>query len=202
MKVTLLTAASPEYWQLLEIGAPNKLEYCLRHKVQFHVAQHEPHDGFNYWGERESFMLDALDTYDSEWVWFMGADTLITDMTKDIRKLCDPEMEFIIGLDINGINNDSTLLRNCLRVKSFLKHVMYRRDKQTDQCAMNIEMRKGLRTKIVGQREFNSFKYDEYHYGEYPEGNWQPGDFVIHFPGMSNQRRIPLMKEYLKKVKR
>lgn len=201
MTVTLLTAASEEYWPLLELGASNKLEYCLRHKVQFHMVKHNS-SVTNAWGERELFMLDALNTYNTDWLWFMGADTLITNMKKDIRELCDDGFDFIIGVDINGINNDSILLKNNEKTKRFLKRVIYRRDCGDDQHAMFMECKQGLETGLVPQRNFNSYKYDEYHYGAYPEGAWQEGDFVLHLPGLSMQRRLQLMNEFLPKVRR
>lgn len=203
MKVTLLTASSKEYWPLMAISSINKLEYCLRYGIQLSMAVHADIDGYGNWGERESFMLDALDAYDCDWLWFMGCDTLITNMQTDVRTMCDPQFDFIIGKDINGINNDSFLLQNTKASKDFIKRVMYRRDKGTDQCAMNEEMEaEGLRVALVSQRLFNSFKYDEYRYGPYPDGNWQDGDFVIHFPGLRLARRIELMTEFAGKVRR
>lgn len=202
MRVTLISAASPQYWPLMEIGAPNKLEYCIKHGVQFHMVTHSPAIESPHWGEREFFMIDALASYDTDWLWFMGADSLITNMNYDIRVLCEPEFDFIIGVDINGINNDSFLLRNNLSSKKFLQRVLSRRGIANDQHAMHLEMKTDLRTKLIPQRAFNSYKYDEYHYGEYPLGTWQEGDFVIQFPGMKLSRRIELMKEYSEKVKR
>lgn len=202
MKVTLLTASSKEYWLLMALSAPNKLEYCIRHGVQFAMNIHTHIDAFKNWGERELFMLDALDAYDCDWLWFMGADTIITNQTLDIRTLCDDEFDFIIGVDVNGINNDSFLLKNCKASRDFLKRVLCRRDAPHDQDAMFAEKDVSLKTKLVGQRTFNSYKYDEYGYGPFPEGTWQEGDFVLHVPGLHLVRRVQLMQEYLGKVKR
>ena len=205
MKLTLLTAASKDFWPLMALTSPNKLEYCLRHGVQLSVAVHDPEllGVSGNWGEREYFMADALNSYSCDWLWFMGADTLITNMQIDVRSLCDPDFDLIIGKDINGINNDSFLLQNTKASHDFLRRVISRRDMETDQCAMRAEMdHPSMRSKIVSQRVFNSFKYDEYHYGEYEQGNWQDGDFVLHLPGMNNARRFALLLEFAQKVKR
>ncbi len=199
-RVTLLTAASPDYWPQMELSGPNKMEYCLRHHVTLSMVLHDNITVKN-WGERELFMLDALDGYDTDWLWFMGADTIITNMTIDIRTMCQDKHDFIIGVDINGINNDSFLLKNTKPARDFLRRVLCRRDHPNDQSAM-FDEKDVLKTQLVSQRYFNSFKYDEYHYGEYPDGNWQEGDFVLHLPGMPNARRIELMNEYLRKVVR
>lgn len=204
MKVTLMTAASREYWPLMCMSSPNKLEYALRHGVQLHVNVHHGNAGcYDNWGERVQFMSDSLDAYACDWLWFMGADTLITNMTTDIRKLCDPKFDLIMAVDVNGINNDSFLLKNSKASHDFLRRVMYRRDQLTDQCAMKAEMEaEGFEVALVNQRLFNSYIYSEYDYGLQPQGEWQPGDFVLHLPGMRLERRIELMREYGERIVR
>ncbi len=181
----------------MELSAPNKLEYCLRHEIQLMLAVHGRIGTDGNWGERPFFMLDALNTYECDWLWFMGADTLITNMQIDIRSLCNPMKDFIIGVDVNGINNDSVLVQNTREAKEFLKRVICRRGVPTDQHAMHIEKESGIRLDQVNQRLFNSYKYDEYEYGDQPDGTWVEGDFVIHFPGMKGERRVELMREFL-----
>lgn len=208
MKITLLTVSTPDndYWGVLSLTAPNKLEYCIRHKIQLTVATHKNYDPYTNWGEREMFVLDALNSYDTDWVFFQGADTLITNMAVDVRTLLDPAFDVIIGIDINGINNDSMFFQNTPNTKEFLKRVMYQRvgNLLHDQDAMNLILKEmpELRLSRVRQRLFNSMKYDEYGYGDYPQGNWQSGDFVIHFAGLTNQKRAQLITEYLGKVVR
>ena len=204
MKVTILTAASYSYWPLMELSAPNKLEYALKFGMQLNMCTHAGTAGIHdHWGEREQFMLDALSVYSVDWLWFMGADTIITNMTKDVRDYCDPAFDFIIGEDVNGINNDSFLLQNTRASHEFLKRVLFRRDQPTDQHAMGRELNAGgLRTSIVSQRLFNSYKYDEYGYGPQPGGTWVDGDLAMHFPGLVYSRRLELMREYLLKVRR
>ena len=55
-RVTLLTSASAEYWDVLYQSAPNKLRYCLRWGLQFSMRKHLR---FEPWGEREDFMLSS-----------------------------------------------------------------------------------------------------------------------------------------------
>jgi hypothetical protein len=202
-RITLLTAASAEYWPLMEMAGPNKMEYCLRHKIQLAMNVHGRIGADGNWGERETFMLDALDAYDADWLWFMGADSLITNMTIDIRTMCYIAYDFIIGVDVHGINNDVFLLKNSKASKDFLKRVLTRRDLPHDQLAMHHEMDKcGMKSAVVPQKLFNSYKYDEYDHAKLQEGDWTPGDFVIQFPGLRLERRVELMKEFLNKIKR
>ena len=54
----------------------------------------------------------------------------------------------------------------------------------------------GLATCLVHQRVFNAYPYSEYQYPNDGGGSFQPGDFVIHLPGLSNARRLELMRQY------
>lgn len=203
MKITLLTQASKEYWQILELSAPNKLQYCLRHGIQFNIRKHVESikSTWSVINEREYFMRDALKTCD--WLWFMGADTLIMDQKIDVRKFLDEDYDVIIGKDVYMINNDSFFIKNSAGGNYFIEKTLeYNKTEQTDQHSMEkvIATSPDLKVKIVHNREFNSY-FDGVH--DNPEDrsvSYQPGDFVLHFTGMGNERRIKLMKEYLNKV--
>lgn len=201
--ITLVTAASKAYWPLLELTAPNKLEYCLRHAIQLAARRHDD-NVLETKTERLKMILQELESSTApDWVWFMGADTLITNMTFDARDLLG-DFDLLIGLDINGINNDSMFVRNSERAKRFLMRCIQACAAcNNDQEATMMEiMRGGLKAKTAPQREFNSFLYNEYSYGAYPEGTWQPGDLVLHVPGLPMARRMELVREYLAKVVR
>ena len=201
MNITLLTLSSLEYWDILKLSAPNKLEYCLRHKYQLITRLHNYTKEPKNWGEREMIMLDSLSSCD--WLFFQGADTLITNMNIPLTSLIDINYDFIITKDINGINNDNMLIKNCQASREFLQKVLYQRSTPNDQDAMKLLLNSesNFKVKYAGQKEFNSYIYGEYK-ASYPQGEWGPNDFVIHFPGMVNSRRIPLMTEYLGRVVR
>jgi hypothetical protein len=55
------------------------------------------------------------------------------------------------------------------------------------------------RTKLVNQKQFNSYLYEKYDWA-WPDGQYTPGDFLLHLPGMSNEERVPILKEYSEKV--
>ena len=202
MNITLLTGASQEYKPIIELSAPNKLEYCLRHNIQFTNRVHSDALSMQELGaERQQYMLDALKECD--WLWFMGADTLIMNYNKDIRDYIDNDYHFIIGEDVNGINNDSFLLKNCKESINFLERSKnYSGSLANDQECMKLTMRLsfGFKYSIVPQRQFNSMLYSEYNYPDDKGGSYQPGDLVLHFAGMSNAKRVPLMYEYLTEV--
>jgi len=197
MKITLLTEASKEYWPLMQMTAPNKLEYCLKHDIQLCMLQS---NGFSMQGRTQS-MIDTLTNTD--WLWFMGADTLIMNHKIDVRKFLDENYDVIIGKDINGINNDVMFIKNSAISQYFLYNVRYYNNVEpNDQASMQrvISEHPNLKTKIVHQKEFNSYLYSEYRYPDDGGGSYAPGDFVLHLPGIPNTRRIEIVKEYLNKV--
>jgi len=67
----------------------------------------------------------------------------------------------------------------------------------------------GDRIKIVPQRTINSYNYDLYP-GSIPhvykkdllgnDGQWQSGDFLIHWPGIPLAQRLVLAQDMLKQV--
>lgn len=198
MNIKLLTAASKDYWDVLKLSAPNKLEYCLKWNIELTIREHFNKDIKH---ERTYFMQNALKECD--WLWFMGSDTLIMNHTIDVRQYLDNDVNFIIGKDINGINNDVFFLKNTPSSREFLDNVQkYNKTEENDQESMKKAINDTLyfKTKIVHQKQFNSYLYDQYSYPDDKGGNFSIGDFVLHLPGLPNKKRQVLMREYLPKV--
>lgn len=204
MNITLLTAASPAYWDLLKVTAPNKLEYCLRHNIQLSMKEHGDNPN-RISKERLDLIAEELNHYDIEWLWFMGSDTIITNHTKDVRDFIDEKYDLIIGLDVNGLNNDVFFLQNTGPSALFLERSFYHLMDGALHCqeAMGMainELGDRLKVKIVHQKEFNSYLYSEYNYPSDNGGSFTEGDFVLHLPALSNERRIEIFNQYLPKV--
>jgi hypothetical protein len=59
--------------------------------------------------------------------------------------------------------------------------------------------------KLIPQRQINSYDYAMY--GTDPtdllgtSGQWVPGDFVIHWPGLPNEVRVQLAQQYQQYIK-
>jgi hypothetical protein len=66
----------------------------------------------------------------------------------------------------------------------------------------------GDRIKFVPQRVMNSYNYDLYPWAPHihkrdvsgNDGHWQPGDFLIHWPGVAQARRMTLARDMLTQV--
>ncbi len=205
----LMTSSVGEYWKLAEYAAPNKLEYCLRHNIAFTFRQH---DKISPWGERPRFMLEELERMkEGDWLWFMGTDTLITNMTVDVKRFMqDDAPDLTIAKDMHGINNDVFFLRNTENGRRFLREVLaLNTSLPDDQAAMWKVMQEGWLTwRLCPMEPFNSYLFNEYPYyagmglNTESEGHWRPGRFVLHLPGLPNLRRFGLMRKHLADVVR
>ena len=199
MEITLFTLSTNEFWFLNKLTAPNKMEYCVRWGLQMSMRKL----AYPYpWGLKGEYILNTLNECD--WLWFMGADTLIMNQTIDVKTLIDDQYDFIIGKDVNGINNDVFFLKNSVASREFMKAVVDQRlILPDDQHAMKSFMGviPNFKYNIVSQKLFNAYLYStEPAYASYPgvhEGDFKPGDFVLHFPGMDNIRRQFLINKHL-----
>lgn len=195
----------------MELCAPNKLEYCLRHGVQLTIKKHSD-SVVSSWGERTEFMIEELERMpQGDWLWFMGADTLITNMTTRLDSiLTDDAPDFIIAKDMHAINNDVFFLRRSDASLAFLQEVhSLKREFGDDQQAMiNLLQRDKIGVRYETQVPFNSYLFDQYRYYKNMHlstdspGHWVPGRFVLHLPGLPVEKRIELMTAKLKEVVR
>lgn len=199
--VLILTANSLDYQKLSEISAPNKREYAERAGFRF---AHWPMSDYclKPWGERIMLMQKALK--DCGWLWFTGADVMVTNYMIDCRKFMEGDL--VIGWDNHGINNDSFFLKNSVAGNAFLEAVLEKRGEcPDDQTAMWRVIADGvvpdLEVSIRPQSYFNSYRYDLYHnYMEWPaakEGQWLGGHFVLHLPGLPMAQRLATMRQTL-----
>ena len=130
-------------------------------------------------------------------------DTLVTDQTRHLEEFIDPQHSLFGCEDINGFNAGVYMVRNCPEGRDLMEFaVAYGKcapDGHGDQNAI----RKWIdfnphEYQRVPHPAFNSYLYQEY--GEQrtrEDGQWERGDFILHLPGMTNERRIKLMEERL-----
>lgn len=217
MKFALVTAHNATYQPLADITwDQNKKLYAERHGYDAIAMT----DGFKFpvmqiSFERTQLIIDLLESGKYDWIHACGCDTMITNFTIKLEDLADDNYDFVIATDCYNINNDSFLARNSPTTISWLKHVCEIREqyldaKWLDQSAMidTIGMM-GNRIKIVPQRELNAYNYDLYP-GLVPhiykkdllgnDGQWQPGDFLIHWPAVPNNQRITMAQQMLTQV--
>jgi hypothetical protein len=163
---------------------------------------------------------------DVEWFWWTGTDTMITNFATRIQDRILGDYHFIVSVDVNGINADSFLVRNTPEGRAYIDHLLELEEEcskhwDAEQRAMavslglpitaqtrfwdGIEICKRWRdhVKLMPQRYMNSFNYQLYGntYTDHRDslgwdGNWQLGDWLIHWPAIPLNYRLELANFY------
>lgn len=217
MNFAIVTAHNEAYLPLASITwDQNKKLYAEQHGYDA-IAKT---DGYKYplsqiSFERTELIIELLESGKYDWIHACGCDTMITNFTITLEDLVDNNYDFIIATDCFNLNNDSFLVRNAPTSIAWLKHVVQVREQYAnhswyDQQAMidSVDLI-GDRLKIVPQKTLNSYDYDQYP-NSIPhifkkdilgnDGQWSHGDFLIHWPGISLERRLPLARNMLTQV--
>ena len=191
-----------------------KIEYCQRHGYEFHNI------GDEFIGERTEPWTFAMDWYkpkfvlklfnerpDIEWALVTEADATITNLTIPIEDKIDNDYHVIAPVDRLNINSGNLLLRNSAEGRAYLQAMLDDESKYLVNTTNNpifglqlwivdtIEQHADI-VKIVPQKHMNSYEHGIYDYcdirtdimGNY--GAWEPGDWIIHWPGIRNEVRI------------
>lgn len=207
-KIAIAIPADSGYEELWQLQYQNIKEYCDKWNYDLIRISDPTEIGMPFGKMRQ--LLDILPKYD--WVWLRGCDCLITNYNINLESLTDANYDWIIGLDCHEINMDSVLIKNSQWSTNFIKEIVnnhicpdnrWDKDWWSEQKYV-IEHRQldeyKNHIKVIPQKMFNSYWYLLYDRPKTTEGNWTQGDFMIHFPGLDNQRRRDVMNEWLGKV--
>lgn len=200
MKIAVASIATPNMDELTNITWPNKLEYCRKHNY-FGILQHQSWDYLGF--DKIIFIDSLLESEQYDWILWVDNDTLFTNFNKKIENLIDESYNFIICADYGGdVNAGVFLVKNSKEGKEyikFLKKKMYELaptnkflfgEEQTAICATYKDEQFKHIIKVIPQKFMNSYPYSGV-YG-HPNGlndwlgvngDWEPGDFIIHIPG-------------------
>jgi hypothetical protein len=218
MNFALVTAHNDAYQPLADITwNQNKLLYAQKWGYDaFAKTDNFKHPASQMSFERTELIIELLKTNQYDWIHAAGCDTMITNFNIKYEDLVDNNYDFVIATDCHNINNDSFFARNTPRTIAWLQHVVdvreqYANNAWYDQQAMidSIDMM-GDGIKIVPQRMINSYDYSQYPLADPQfrnghdmlgnDGKWQPGDFLIHWPGIPNTTRLVLAQQKLTQV--
>lgn len=189
MTIALLHLDTPEIANYGQISLNSKLRYAADFD---HVIVEDKHERLDTsrpasWSKIPFIAYMFVDEY--EWVWWLDADTLITNPAIDIATLCDPTADLIITADKNGICCGSFLMQNTDAARSLLMDVWKRKEfidhQWWEQAAMQAVLKEGhpARVKVIEQSTINSFRE-----------TWKEGDLVVHFAGTPHDERLKVMR--------
>jgi len=199
----------------------NGKEYCDKWQYD-HIVRTDnfrcSHLGF----DKINLLLETLDSNQYDWVFWRGADTLITNFKISLNDLIDDTYELILTNDVHGLQSDSMLFKNTDNCKKFLWDVWNRRsiDPEEQMSMRDLLTRSDILIHYIPQKFMNTYDYSLYLsdqpwnvYGYHSEcapqkdsfgfsGQWLPGDFMMHWPGIRNDKRIELANYYMTQIVR
>jgi hypothetical protein len=205
------------YQELADITWPNKVEYCQRHG---YAAHNKTQDfvGVEVGYEKIFLLRDLMQEHpEYQWLWWTGCDTLITNYTIRIEDRIDDNYDFIVAQDFNHINVDSFLIKNSVWGRWFMQNILDTKQRYTgwprdawwyEQSAI-IDMQPVFpnNIKLVPQRDMNSYEYQYFPDAQGRstdragnDGNWQPGDWLCHWPAREMSLRIERSRFLLEQV--
>jgi hypothetical protein len=194
-QITVLTAYDAGFASVGDISRPNKEAYCRRHGYRFVCRT----DGFDShrpasWSKLR-FVREALEH--SEWVFWNDADTLVMDSAVPLSRVCWDSHDLVLSGDpYHAMNLGCWLVRRNDWTFDFfdrlemmtecLDHVWW----ETGAVLARYASEPAVRSRIglLPNKLFNAYPY--------PGGGFEPGDFLVHFPGIGRSRRETLMAEF------
>jgi hypothetical protein len=197
------------YSDLAQLTDAPKQEYCDLHGYQFFVLNEMKYStitGFN----KIHFTLDLFKQHpEIEWLLFSECDAMITNLTIRIEDRVDNDYHFIVPVDRLNLNSGNFLARNSEQGRAYLQMIVdseaaYKDVEWAEQQVIidTIEQYQDI-VKIVPQKYMNSYEPEIYDYCDARfdvlgnSGAWEPGDWIVHWPGTYKPTRISRANHHL-----
>jgi len=197
------------YSDLAALTDQSKKEYCDRYGYQFHVLTEMKYStitGFN----KIHYALDLFQQHpEIEWLLFSECDAMITNQTIKIEDRIDNDYHFIVPVDRLNLNSGNFLVRNSEQGRAYLQMIIdqeesYKNVEWAEQQVIidTIEQYQSI-VKIVPQKYMNSYEPEIYDYCDARfdilgnSGAWEPGDWIVHWPGTYKPTRIQRANAHL-----
>ena len=218
--IILATLHNDNYQELAtETWDNNKVQYAEKHGYAY-LAKTEDFYGFEPGFEKIQFLLDTFEAYpETSWIWWTGTDSMVTNFNTKIEdKIAEAgDADVIMSADFNfKINCDSILVKNSDKARAWLKDIMdnmpkYHTHQFKEQQYMLDSLDKYTDTvKLMPQHFMNSYEYKMYRVNPWvyekdtdvngDRGQWEAGDWLVHWPGTQPRERMELVKETKEKI--
>ena len=215
------------YKPLADITWTGKEVYCKKHgydaifyPVGERTEESKQTEGHNHWFgfAKIQNILTTLETGKYNWVFFSECDALITNMDLPLDGMVDDDYHILLTSNFDGINAGNLFARNTDAAKNYLRFILKERPKYSkrgyakQQCMMDIQEQNRFPgvVRIMPQRLWNSHDHFLYDHYKVPKerrkdilglsGEWQPGDFQVHWSGFGLEKRLDFVKFYKDKI--
>jgi hypothetical protein len=198
MRICILILYTEGWSEIAKIVLPNVKEYCDKHGYSLDAILYRDSEYKSDFGYKKLTEIKRL-LKNFDIVWSLDMDTLITNHNYKVEDFLG-EHDFYITKDVNGINGGSFIVKNSAWSIAFLDICGLQKGLEGMHCeqdAINYYYPNFKDyIKILPHPSINSYKYELYPEFKLPqEGQWEEGDFVLHLPGLSIERRIKELKK-------
>lgn len=221
MNITLLTQYDAPFAPVAALTDPVLREYTKRHGYNLVEIVNATIHRSIVW-DRFMYIASALDAGADVVAWF-DADVLITNLHIRLENLFSLRYEGFTLAEVlcedghprlnDGVvvvtNHSGGIPELCRQIHAYPEAKGIYCGQDVLQAALDnggtdpngfIQTYVPIRT--APHKAINSFLYTEYNMPETTPGHWTPGDFVLHLPGRTNERRVELFTEYSKHILR
>ena len=204
MNIEIITAYTSNIEELSNLSYDSIIKYCNIQNIQYSRQLLENISRAPSW-YKIKLILSKFDE-GVDYVMWIDADTIITNFDFNLYSLIDSQSKLYLTKDINGINcgvmiwkrDDQTydILNKIWSMTEFDNHIWWEQAairSLYDQDYNNIQSI----IKFIDQNKINSYDYSLYNM-RYEPGQHNEQSFLIHFPGIDNEMRLQLIKQYTK----
>lgn len=221
----VLVSHSSEYRAMADVTVYSVLtDYCNRHGYWL-ISQtaFDPkwnangHAGGRTWA-RLDYALGLMRAGQFKWIWILGVDAMVTNFNIRLEDIVDPAYFLVIAADCAApVQADSMLFKCCAESMAYIKDVLAGFDALKshiwveNQRMIDLLPKYRAGIKIVPQRVMNSYDYALFpgYEGDKPrvdlfghDGQWAPGDFVIHYPSLDGNVRLRELRRRAQEIVR
>lgn len=208
MRTIFFTEYGRNYAEIAQVTAPIMRKYCERHGYDFRELILEG-TGNEYYYKKHEFIRDLLDKDEADLIFYLDCDAVVTNHTVRLESFMAYGAEFWITEHIGELNGGAILVKKGNRGNDINNFILAHREMfPNEQNVINHYkdvLMCGNAMSVLPHPAFNSFDYSLYkehktHVGREDLGDWMPGHFVIHFPGIGVDDRLELVKEFTQKI--
>jgi hypothetical protein len=204
-RIAIYAQFNEPFRKVANLTIPVMQEYADRHGYDLHVGENLPIHRSIVW-DRYKILRENLDRYD--WIAHFDSDVLLTNLNIRLEEFCHEPSNVVISMATTEkgerrMNDGVALFRKDWYTHHILDECFHAPQEGSIQCGQDkLEMLYLTRADnhtfhIERQKAINSFLYSEYGLPETTVGSWGRGDFCLHLPGRTNDRRVELFTEHL-----
>ena len=196
MTYAVSTYYTPNYQSLADVTLPTMRAYCARHGYSFECVKSDVHSGWL----KPQIVLGLLN-YGFDAVLWIDSDALITNPKTTILDLLGRD-QFVCTADIFGLSTGVFAVRSqgaghrlMYAVEAVGRSLVRDHQWAEQEAIMRFAANEPYRdvVKVLPQRWMNSYWNSAYERPETDDfGQWKPGDFILHLPGMDLEQRIEI----------